>query len=119
MDKEWTELELERLPKKNGFRMRGEEMTAHIWLNESGESDFVHINGSILGGSVNGPAELFIMRSKFVAPGESILHIAAKSELRDSINRTISFTAKDGIIRINPEIATEECAWGVIKELLR
>jgi uncharacterized membrane protein YczE len=88
------------------------------WLNPP-PSDSVHVNGAILGNTVDGPGTLFTLTFKG-ADLEVTLSTYVTivfSILRDGVNQNIVHTVKSGWVRVEPPVAAEPRTWGGVKAL--
>lgn len=88
------------------------------WLNPPA-ADSVHVNGAILGNTVDGPGTLFTLTFK----GANLATTLATdvtivfSVLRDGVNQNIEHTVKNGWVRVEPPVAIEPSTWGRLKAL--
>jgi len=103
------------LPLNSGFT------TFFDWLNPTLPSDSVHVNGGILGNTVDGPGVLFTLTFDAYSPDnvrETDVRIVL-STIRDGVNQDIVHTVKHGWVRVEPSIRTESTTWGRVKSLYR
>ena len=79
--------------------------------------DSVHVNGAVLGRTVDGPGTLFTLHFETaeVAEPETTTVWITYSELRNGVNQPIAHTARGGVIIIEPSIAVKRSSWGKIK----
>ena len=92
--------------------------TFFYWLNPP-PSDLVHVNGAILGHTVDGPGVLFTLTFKG-APVEVLETtdvVISFSLLRTGINEDIVHSVKPGHVVVVPPIPTEPTTWGEVKSL--
>jgi hypothetical protein len=93
----------------------GHQTFFHYWGNEGPE---VHVTGSIMGNTVNGPGVLFSIKFAALALGTDILSVSS-SELRDDTNTSISHATEEARVVIEQMIGAEESTWGRVKMLFR
>jgi hypothetical protein len=102
------------LPLTSGFD------TFFYWLNPT-STDSVHVNGAILGHTVDGPGTLFTLTFLAWSP----LHTAttdlviATSVIRDGVNHNITHTVEHGWVLVEPPVAARLATWGEVKALYR
>jgi hypothetical protein len=87
------------------------------WFNPSLSTDSVHVNGAILGNTVDGPGTLFTLEFKGYAPEglrETDVHIAW-SVLRDGVNVDITHDTADGWVQVQKSVRVEPVSWGYVK----
>ncbi len=102
------------LPTTSGYR------SFFYWLNPA-SVDSVHVNGAVLGHTVDGPGALFRLTFRAWSPGGAQLtavHIGY-SELRDGLNHDIAHDVRGGKVLIETTIATEQTTWGAVKARYR
>ncbi len=93
------------------------DTTFFWWFDHGVKSDAVHVNGAILGRTVDGPGELFTMTFKAKKHGvvrTTAISIAA-SELRDGVNWPIGHERRNGFVAVEPTVQVEQSTWGAIK----
>lgn len=88
------------------------------WLNANCACDSILVNGSILGGTVDGPGTLFTMIFKALKPGKVDVAIL-RSDLRNDINQRLSHRSEDALVIIEPPIGSEACSWSGVKALYK
>jgi hypothetical protein len=97
------------------------DTTFFWWFNDGVKTDSVHVNGAILGATVDGPGELFTLTFKALKHGvvrTTAIRIAV-SALRDGSNHPIAHERKNGFVAVEPTIPIEETTWGAVKNLYR
>jgi len=87
------------------------------WLNEGEDDDFVFVNGSILGKTVDGPGVLFSILFEALDVG-AVSVCVMESELRNGLNRSIIHTTECGAVTIEEPIGAADSSWGTIKALV-
>jgi hypothetical protein len=87
------------------------------WINEGEDDDFVFVNGSILGKTVDGPGVLFSILFEALQVGDVSVCVV-ESELRNGLNRSIIHTTECGVVTIEEPIGTVDSSWGTIKSLV-
>jgi hypothetical protein len=101
------------LPATSGYE------TFFRWLNPPPPADSVHVNGAILGNTVDGPGALFTL--EFIGYAPSTIGttdvIIAVSTIRDGVNQDIVHTVAHGWVQVSAPIATESVTWGAVKSL--
>jgi hypothetical protein len=90
------------------------------WLNPA-STDSVHVNGAILGNTVNGPGTLFTLTFKAWSPDDTQATdvVIAYSVIRDGVNQSIAHTVQGGHVLVESPIAVESATWGAVKALYR
>lgn len=88
------------------------------WLNEGEDDDFVFVNGSILGKTVDGPGVLFSILFEALEVGVVSVCVE-ESELRNGLNRQIIHTTACGSVTIEEPIGAVDSSWGTIKALVK
>jgi hypothetical protein len=99
------------LPAESGYP------TFFRWINEGEDDDFVFVNGSILGKTVDGPGVLFTILFEALAVGDVSVCVE-ESELRNGLNRSITHTTVCGSVTIEEPIGAADSSWGAIKALV-
>ncbi len=100
------------LPATSGYS------TFFRWLNEDCACDSIFVNGSILGGTVDGPGTLFTITFKTLKPGKVNVAIL-RSDLRNDMNQKLSHFSEGALVIIEPPIGSEACSWGRVKALYK
>ncbi len=79
--------------------------------------DSVHVNGAILGRTIDGPGTLFALefQAHEVTQPETTHVSITYSELRNGVNQPITHTARGGVVIIEPTIAVKATTWGALK----
>lgn len=90
--------------------------TFFSWLNEGEDDDFIFVNGSILGKTVDSPGVLVTIVFEALKVGNCEICID-DSDLRNNLNRSITHTRSCGNLMIEEPIGTEPATWGRIKKL--
>jgi len=81
--------------------------TTFFWWYDSGvKSDSVHVNGAVLGATMDGPGVLFILTFKALRQGVTDVCIT-HSELRDGVNNSIAHKRKCGLVEIGAATGVE------------
>jgi hypothetical protein len=74
------------------------------WYDAGVKTDFVHVNGAVLGETMDGPGELFTLT--FKARNGAVVRttdvVITYSVLRDEFNEPVLHETKDGWVRIEP-----------------
>ena len=99
------------LPAESGYP------TFFRWINEGEDDDFVFVNGSILGKTVDGPGVLFSILFEALDVG-AVSVCVQESELRNGLNRSIIHTTVCGSVTIEEPIGAADSSWGTIKALV-
>jgi hypothetical protein len=97
------------------------DTTFFWWFNAGVKSDSVHVNGAVLGGTVDGPGELFTLTFKALTHGvvrSTIIRVAC-SDLRDGTNHPIDHEKKNGFVAVEPTVPSQRATWGAVKDLYR
>lgn len=97
------------------------DTTFFWWFNPGVKSDSVHVNGAVLGGTVDGPGELFNLTFKALTHGvvrSTIIRIAC-SDLRDGTNHPIDHEKRNGFVAVEPTVPSHRATWGAVKDLYR
>ena len=84
------------------------------WSNQETAYDSVLVNGAILGGTIDGPGTLFVMRLVAAGCGLSNVRISA-SELRNGLNSSIDHIIEPGIVRVAGPTDVDFITWGSLK----
>jgi len=81
------------------------------------KSDYVHVNGAVLGATIDGPGELFTLTFKAKTHGvvRTTDVVIVYSVLRDGANRPIDHETRDGFVAVEPTVRVEQSTWGAIK----
>ncbi len=87
------------------------------WLNPACSCDSIHVNGAILGHTVDGPGVLINLRFKALAVGTTCIGLSAAGDLRDGGNSGLLFSATRGTVKIDKKIDIDRRSWGDIKSL--
>ena len=87
-------------------------------LDDEGGATIVHVNGSILGKTVDGPGALVTIWFSPVAPGISPVLII-EADLRDGENTPLDPAVIHGSVTVDAAIGLAEASWGEIKRLTR
>jgi hypothetical protein len=79
--------------------------------------DSVHVNGAVLGRTIDGPGSLFTLEFQVheVTQPETTEVLITYSELRNGVNQSITHTTKGGVVIIEPTIAVKRTTWGALK----
>jgi hypothetical protein len=91
------------------------------WLNPGTPTDSVHVNGAILGTTVNGPGAVIRLELTGYAPS-NIRQTAVEivfSVIRDGVNQDIVHSVAHGWVRVEPPVRAEETSWGRVKSRYR
>jgi hypothetical protein len=88
------------------------------WFGAGALSDSVHVNGAVLGTTVDGPGLLFTITFKGLREGATPVSFV-RTELRDGFNAVISHGTTDGIVNVAEPIPVRSVTWGAIKNLYR
>jgi len=85
------------------------DRTFFWWYNAGVKTDFVQVNGAILGAAVDGPGELFTLTFKAKTHGvvSTTDVVIAYSELRDEWNEPIDHETRDGWVQVDPTTGIE------------
>ncbi len=97
------------LPEDSGYP------TTFFWLNKGADDGTVHVNGSVLGKTVDSPGVLLTLIFEAVEIGACDICIT-DSELRNNLNRPIAHTTHCGHLMIEIPIAAGQSSWGTIKK---
>lgn len=95
--------------------------TFFYWYNTGAMADSIHVNGAILGETVDGPGTLFVLAFEAldqVEDQETDVRIVF-SELRDGVNQSIAHTVTDGWVKVLVTVPVEHRTWGAIKDIYR
>lgn len=89
-------------------------------LNPS-DPDSVHVNGAILGHTVDGPGTLFTLTFRGWAPSttRTTQVTIATSVLRNGVNENIAHAVQGGTVIVETPIATHSATWGEVKSFYR
>jgi hypothetical protein len=95
------------------------DTTFFWWFNAGLESDSVHVNGAVLGATVDGPGELFTLRFKALIHGvvKTTAIRIVYSDLRDGTNYPIAHERRNGFVAVEPTVRVENATWGAVKNL--
>ena len=96
----------------------GGAQTFFHWFGAGVASDTVHVNGAVLGTTVDGPGVLFLITFKGRRQATTPVSFVS-SELRDNFNILISHDTTDGIVVVEEPIPVRPATWGAIKILYR
>jgi hypothetical protein len=96
----------------------GGATTFFHWFGAGIPSDTVHVNGAVLGTTVDGPGVLFVITFKAIFPGITPVEFIA-TEMRDNLNVDIAHNAVDGSITVEKSIPVRSSTWGNIKSRYR
>jgi hypothetical protein len=88
------------------------------WLNAGCGCDSIRVNGSILGGAVDGPGPLARLRFKALCAGYTYVEIV-RSDLRDADNNKLAHVRGRAKVMIESPIGVSDASWGSIKALYR
>ncbi len=91
------------------------------WLNPGTPTDSVHVNGAILGTTVDGPGAVIRLELTGHALNdirETVVEIVF-SVIRDGVNQNIVHSVAHGWVRVEPPIRVEETSWGRVKSRYR
>jgi hypothetical protein len=94
------------------------DMRFFWWYNAGVTSDSVHVNGAVLGTTMDGPGVLFKLTFKALRHGVvKTTHICITySELRDGVNESIGHERKCGFVAVEPTVPVERATWGAAKD---
>ena len=87
-----------------------------FWFNPGVPNTIVHVNGAVLGTTVDGPGVLFTIHFKALVVGVTPIVIAF-SDIRDSTNTAIPHNALSTTVVIDSPIPVEPVTWGGMKAL--
>lgn len=96
----------------------GGATTFFHWFDAGVASDTVHVNGAVLGTTVDGPGVLFLITFKALFPGITPVTFVA-TELRDNFNVVIAYDTIDGSVTVEKSIPVQSVTWGEIKNRFR
>jgi hypothetical protein len=88
------------------------------WLNEGCACDSIFVNGSILGGTVDGPGTLFRITFNTLNPGTADV-VIRRSDLRDGMNQKLFHSSEGALVIIESPIASERSTWSRLKTLYK
>lgn len=88
------------------------------WLNEGCVCDSVFVNGSIIGGTVDGPGTLLTITFKALKLGKADI-VIRRSDLRNGMNQKLSHCSGDALVIIESPIGSESCSWSRVKALYK
>jgi len=93
------------------------DTTFFWWYDDGVKSDYVHVNGAVLGATIDGPGELFTLTFKAKTHGvvRTTDVVIVYSVLRDGANRPIDHETRDGFVAVEPTVRVEQSTWGAIK----
>jgi hypothetical protein len=100
------------LPLGSGFE------TFFWWFDPGVPGNTAHVNGAILGNTVDGPGPLFDLVFEQTAVGTTYVELIT-TEIRTGVNSSIPHSTADGMVIIDDDIATEPATWGSVKEKYR
>jgi hypothetical protein len=85
------------------------------------DPDSVHVNGAILGNTVDGPGTLFTLTFRAWAPSttRTTQVVIASSVLRNGVNENITHTVQNGTVIVETPIAVRSATWGTVKSFYR
>jgi hypothetical protein len=109
---------IEILDAEEGTLPRSSTDTTFFWWFDRGvKSNVAHVNGAVLGTTVDGPGDLFTMTFKAKKHGtvRTTGILIATSELRDGLNRPIGHERRNGYVAVEPTVRVEQSTWGAIK----
>ena len=86
------------------------------WFDAGVPNTIVHVNGAVLGTTVDGPGVLFRIRFEALEVGATPMVIAF-SDIRDSSNAAIPHNALSTTVIIDSPIPVEATTWGGVKAL--
>lgn len=88
-----------------------------FWTEPGLPAGTVHVNGAILGHTVDGPGTLFEL--EFLGHSPVGIHTSdvtiTASVMRTGVNEDIIHDTENGIVRVVGPIATEAVTWGLVK----
>ena len=84
------------------------------WFGAGMASDSVHVDGAVLGTTVDGPGVLLTIEFKAKREGTTPVSFVS-TELRDNFNVVISHDTTDGSITVEKSIPVRPATWGSIK----
>jgi hypothetical protein len=93
--------------------------TFFFWYGGVLATDSVHVNGAILGDTVDGPGTLFTLTFEGHAvtdPTVTYVNIAY-SVMRTGVNMDIAHDVENAVVEVLLGVSTETASWGVIKSL--
>ena len=96
----------------------GGATTFFHWFDAGVASDTVHVNGAVLGTTVDGPGVLFFITFKALFPGITPVTFVS-TEIRDNFNVDIPHDTIDGSITVEKSIPVRSATWGSIKTRYR
>ncbi len=96
----------------------GDSTTFFHWFDAGIPSDTVHVNGAVLGTTVDGPEVLFFITFKPLSHGTTPVTFV-ETELRDNFNVDIGHDTIDGSITVAKSIPVQSVTWGSIKARYR
>jgi len=71
------------------------------WMNPACACDSVHVNGSILGNTVNGPGTLFAITVRAIRLGTTTVSVR-RSDLRNGLNERLPHGVENAVVMIEP-----------------
>ncbi len=92
----------------------GGAQTFFHWFGAGVASNSVHVDGAVLGTTVDGPGVLFTIEFKAKREGTTPVSFVS-TELRDNFNVVISHDTTDGSIVVEKTIPVRPATWGSIK----
>jgi hypothetical protein len=87
-----------------------------FWFDPAVPNTLVHVNGAVLGTTVDGPGVLFRIRFKALVVGVTPMVIAF-SDIRDNTNAAIPHNVLNTTVVIDAPIPVEAATWGRVKAL--
>jgi hypothetical protein len=96
----------------------GADTTFFWWFDPGVPSNTVHVNGAVLGTTVDGPGTLFDIVFEKTALGSTYVELF-DTRLRTGVNSEIHHTTEDGLVVVVKPIAVEPTTWGQVKEKYR
>jgi hypothetical protein len=88
------------------------------WLNAGCACDSIFVNGSILGGTVDGPGTLFTITFRALGPGKANI-VIRRSDLRNGLNQMLPHRSENALVIVEPPIGSEVSSWSRVKSLYK
>lgn len=92
--------------------------TFFFWFGAGAPADTAHVNGAVLGTTVDGSGVLFTLTFKAKTVGLTQIEFVY-SEIRDGTNADIAHTTTYGEVQVDESIPVKTVTWGEVKRLYK
>jgi len=92
------------------------DTTFFWWFDQGAGTGTVHVNGAILGTTVDGPGALFSITFEALSVDAETDVDIVFSELRNGVNESIAHHTRSGYVKVDKSVSVRSATWGAIKK---